>query len=319
MLQHINGIGADVAFPMIYDNFFRCVYNLPPNLSNAHANEGAYFILDSLSLLQAAEYIHGVNSVRLVVEAHLLRLSQYLWGHIENNPEAWTDVAVRLQSPIIFREGMIHIVGRLYLRDGIRKEFLLEQSHGKTIMELAHKKADELKDKKLSVERRLMEFYPRKMVHSETATDVPGRSIYATDIYLWQALTIVRQYLSSAYMANKHHRCWDGGVQLYRCIGEGSKAYLRKDTLDRFHQSFGMSTKGKQCLQVGVDFIKDQLRPIVEDLLVDRLQLTSTYEEAKEMPYLTCAEILDEELPWVVQAVAEAAFLAQADADHMED
>jgi hypothetical protein len=47
--------------------------------------------------------------------------------------------------------------------------------------------------------------------------------------------------------------------------------------------------------------------------------LSLTQEEVSEMPYLTCAEILDEELPWVVQANAEVRFLAREAANRMED
>jgi hypothetical protein len=213
---------------------------------------------------------------------------------------------------------MVHLVGRFELGDGIKKDFLKNQENGATVLELAQRKAKELKDKKLLVERRLIDYYPKKMIHSESATDVPGRAIYATDIYLWQGLTLVRQYLASSYMANLHHRAPDGGVHFFRCIGEGGNAYLRKDTLDRFHQSFGMSTKGKQCLHVAVEFIKDQLRPIVEELLTDRTQINRRPNERKPT-YLTCGEILEEELPWVIKAKAAEEAEAREDENRMRE
>jgi hypothetical protein len=145
-----------------------------------------------------------------------------------------------------------------------------------------------------------VEFYPTDMIHTETETDIPGRAVYATDIYLWQALTLVRQFITSGIIANMHHRHPDGGVSFYRIIGKAGEAYLRNDTLQRFNETFGMSTKGKQCLQASVEAVKKGVAPIVDDLLVNNTQIKRGPNDLP-LPYLTCAEILDEELPWNVR------------------
>lgn len=301
------GVANDIPFTRIYDNLFRILYSINPRFTSSSRDYGAYTILDAISLLHAAESLSMVPAIRLVIESRLLSLSQMLWYHIENKPEAWADIAVRLQSPSIFREAMLHIVGKWDLRSGngegfrnVNRKFIREQENGGKVFQLAERKARELKDKKLLVERCLMEYYPKKMMHSEDTTHIPGRAIYSTDIYLWQGLVLVRQYLSSCMLSNMHHRCFDGGAAFYRCIGAGGDAYLRSDTLDRFHLSFGMSTKGKQCLQAAVEFHKSSLAPIVKKLLVDRTQVNRKAKGGEEqgLPYLTCTEILDEELPW---------------------
>jgi len=225
---------------------------------------------------------------------------------------------VRLESPIIFREAMLHVVGKFDLVThgdfkNVNKLFLSEQENGRCILELAALKAKEIKDKKLLIERALLDFYPKKMIHSERESSVPGRQVYATDIYLWQALCLVRQYLFSCIQGQMHHRNPDGGVNFYRSIGAGGEVYLRTDTLVRFHETFGMSTKGKQCFQAAVEYIKEALRPIVADLLVDRTQ-TSKDGDAR-IPYLTCCEILDEELPWVVRRALQKKDEDNRDAD----
>jgi len=307
--ENINGLGLEngPTHYRIYDNYFRCVYGASPIMPNEQEDkDGSSLILQCVSLLQAAESLQGAQVVRLPIEAHLLRLNQVLWHHVEHNPEAWSDIGLRLQSPLIFREAMVYIIGRWDLKGilAVRKNFLESQDSGTLVTELAIGKAHEMKEKKLNVERRLMEFYPTQMIHAETIEDVPGRAIYATDIYLWQALTLVRQYISCSYMANMHHRAPDGGANFYRCIGASGDAYLRKDTLERFHKSFAMSSKGKVCLAQAIEIIKDSLAPIANELLVDRTQVN---RGPKDKPaYLLCAEFLDEELPWNAQAAKTA-------------
>jgi hypothetical protein len=158
-------------------------------------------------------------------------------------------------------------------------------------------KAKELKDKKLTIERRLLDFFPPRIMHIEAETTVPGRNIYATDIYDWQALVLFRQYVASAYMSNYHHRANDGGIAFYRTIGDGGDTYLRPDTLARFHASFDMSAKGRRCLAVAVDKIKNEVKPIVAELLVDRSQAVRGPLDPRA-DHITCTEIMDEELPW---------------------
>jgi len=56
-------------------------------------------------------------------------------------------------------------------------------------------------------------------------------------------------------------------------------------------------------LQVAVEFVKDQLKPIVAELLIDRTQVRRG-ENDVGLPHLTCTEVADEELPWIVKAQA---------------
>lgn len=160
------------------------------------------------------------------------------------------------------------------------------------------KKAAELHDKKIRVERHLLEFYPSKMVHKEDEHTIPGRAVYASDIYLWQAITLFRQYIGSAFMSNYHHRAADGGLALYRSLGAANATYLRTSTLDRFHKSFDMSAKGKQCFIQAMEIIKTEVKPIVKPLLIDNSQQTRDASDP-EPHVLLCTEILDEELPWL--------------------
>jgi hypothetical protein len=303
--------GESPAFLCTYDNFFRCIYSINPIFTDPGKSSGACFILDAISLLQVAESLDAAKAVRTVIEAHLIRLGQPLWYHIERNSEVWADIAVRLESPIIFREAMLHIIGKFDTVSrgelkGVNKVLLSTQENGRVVLELAAKKAKELKEKKLQVERTLLEWFPQKMIHGDTDAQFPGHQLYATDVYLWIGLTIVRQFLSSCMQGNMHHRNPDGGVKFYRSIGTGKEAYLGDEALERFHETFPMTSKSKQQLQRAVEFIKDKIKSVVNDLLVDRTQTSSTAENCEpRIPYLTCSEILDADLPWIERRTIE--------------
>jgi hypothetical protein len=303
MPRNINGLGAGTQYNKLYDNFFKCLYNISPEFSSTlNDPEARDFIIDATMLIEAANYLEAIPAVRVVVEANLLRLNQVIWMHLCARPEGWIHLAARLQSPLIFREAMLHIVGRFHLKNGVKEHFLISDQHGemgRKIWDLIVKKGKELKDKKLRVERHLLEYYPPRMLHKETDTTIPGRAIYANDIYIWQALTIFRQYCGSAFLANYHHRASDGGLAFYRTIAAGGGAYLRPETLDSFYTCFAMSSKGKACLAIALEHIKNDMKPLVKDLLVDHSQGVRGKHDPP-LDHLTCTEIFEEEFPWYV-------------------
>lgn len=299
-MVNLNGLGAAAEFNRVYDNLFRCVYNMDPKFTNDDDAQARALILDATGLLQAATFLDAIPTVRLVVEANLLRLSQVLWTHIGDKPEGWIHIAARLRSPIIFRECMVHIVGKFHLEGEVNEEFLRRKAHGpdaEKIWRLIVLKTKELMDKKIRVERSLLQFYPARMLHKEDAVSIPGRAIYATDIYLWQALTIFRQYIGSAIMSNLHHRASDGGLAFYRTLAYAEATYLKSDSLEKFHQSFDMSAKGRACLVAALEQIKADAKPIVQELLADRSSLTRGVDDLP-LDHLTSTEICEEEMPW---------------------
>lgn len=259
-------------------------------------------------MLQGAVFLDAVPSVRVIIEAHLLRLGQLLWHHISNRPEGWVHLAARLESPLMFREAMLHIVGKFHIPNGIDTDLLRRPAfgaQGQRIWVLIQQKAAYLKQLKLNTERHLLEYYPSRIVHKEDQEDfVPGRATYANDIYLWMALTLFRQYVGSSYAMNYHHRAADGGLALYRTLGTASNSYLRKSTLEAFHRTFDMSSKGKACLAQAVEAIKEDIKPCLGKLLIDRSQATRN-PDAPRLKHLTCTEVADHELPWYTAPPAQ--------------
>ncbi|KAG4030889.1 hypothetical protein MFRU_010g00230 [Monilinia fructicola] len=302
--RDLNGGGAyngmdDDSFERTYDNLFRMLYNQPPNLTDDIEDNGATaYVTDCVTVLQAADYLCALPCVRTYIESYLLRITQKLWMHVARGPEAWSDIGVRLQSAVIYREAIVHIAGALEIPGLIKMHRFRQTQFGSVCLAAAESKALELREKKIDVERRLLQFYPARLIRRETAEKIPGRADYGADIYYWQALTMCRQFFQSSVLANRHHRHEDGGVEFYRTVFRCD--YIDKAAIDEFHQLFAMSTKGKQCLADAIELIKDDHRVIVADLLDDNLQLRTT-TRSKPLRYLTCTRIADAELPWIAE------------------
>ncbi|TVY45584.1 hypothetical protein LSUB1_G000942 [Lachnellula subtilissima] len=218
----------------VYDNLFKCIYNIEPDLTkDEKKNAGIGYIADAVAVLLAAEHLDALHSLHITLEGIFLRLGQLLWHHMAAKPERWAFMAARIRSPILFREAMVHVVGKLDMKQDIDQRWFMSNPLRRKILELAEKKVKEIKEKKLEVERRLLEYYPPRMMHIQKGSVVPSRAVYDTDIYLWQARSLVQQYISSSYFSNLHHRGPDGGVHFYRTIGYGGEAYLCKDSLEK--------------------------------------------------------------------------------------
>ena len=296
MSRNFNGMADEPQFDKIYNNFFKCLYNINPHFSDTQDDpKFQQYINDACLLVEAAKYLNAIPAVRLTVEANLLRLNQVLWDQIRDQPESWIHLAAQIQSPLIFREAIVHIIGRFHLSRGVKEDILKDDKHGELghrIWDLIQRKAKELKDMKLRVERSLFEYFPEYMCHPQGGATVPGRQIYSQDIYFWQSLTIFRQYCASICLANGHHRCNDGGIAFYRNIASAN--YLQPPSLASFFSHFSMSTKGRDRLYRSLEIIKDGMKDLVEELLVNRSQGS----RGQELGHLTCTEVFEEEFPW---------------------
>jgi len=253
---------------------------------------------DAIGLLHAAEGLGAVSSVRRDIETHLLRTGNYLWQRVLMDVESWADVAMRLQSPIIFRESMIRLVGLWNVNGAINKPLLASLDHGLTIIDIVEKKIREQTYRKIEIEEHLRTFFPANMLHpanNPAGPVTPGRAVYANDLYMWQALTLVRQFIVSEIMAGHGYQAADGGASFYRKIGTADGAYCRAADLDQWHLKFDMTSKGKQRVKEGLIYVKNQMKTVVAELMVSR---TIISDGNGDYPYLTHTEFKDEELPW---------------------
>ncbi|RDW62322.1 hypothetical protein BP6252_11755 [Coleophoma cylindrospora] len=279
-----------------YDMFFRCLYNVDPELTKREVS-GERAVHECITILVISERLGARNAVRHAIENHLFRLHDDLWDQVYRSPEAWCGIATRLKSPEIFREAMIHVSGKWDLPGKIQRGIFNDIEDGDFIIKLAQLKAEQLRVKKLLVEHRMMTFFPPRMSHTITARSIPGRSTYAGDIYKWQSLTLMRQYVAERMMKNLTYGAPDGGTSFYRKLGEGGEAVLNDTTLTEYHKLFEMTTKGKSIFLKELDAMKADFQLIVKDLLVDNLQ-SREVPLPQPLPYLTCTIIQDNEMPW---------------------
>lgn len=204
--------------------------------------------------------------------------------------------------PPMFREAICHAVGKIDAKQFLDRKFFEDKGTLYTaILELIVKKCKELLDLKKDVEFRITGFYLYRMYHPADQGYVPDRGVYTSDIYLYQARSIVMQYISGAYAKGWHHGAADSGIRCYQTIRRGGDSYCTKESLDSFHARFAMSNKAMDPFNKAMEVMKEEIKPTLDELFVDR-SMAEKNRNAK-LGYLTCTVVRDEELPWHKLAV----------------
>ncbi|KAF2431326.1 hypothetical protein EJ08DRAFT_632188 [Tothia fuscella] len=237
-----------------------------------------------VGLIEVSEYLGCVHAVSRTIDAALLGQGQILFRSIASNPTAWVDLAVRVQSASVFQEAVVHLTGQWNtLGDDVKGSL-----DGK-VRELCAAKAHELDERKKMVECRILKFYPHHMGREVGAP--PGnvsRMSYGNDIMDWIALGVFRHWFSSALALDRNRRAEDGGYWLYSRLAEGQNAYLTKQELQSFHERFPMTTRGENVLERHVNQLKEDVRPLVAELMKNESQLDC---ERFAVQYLTCVKV----------------------------
>lgn len=306
--ENFNGLGQEPEYVTHYSNWFASIYNVTEALTfpDRKKDHGFHYLGSIIKLLDVALLLESVPAVRMTIEASLLRLGQPLWIHVTGKAEQWAILAATLESPVIFREAIIHLVGSISCsgkaHDIMSHRTQFEKDVSNYVWELIRLKTQAHLDHKLEIERRCQEFFPPNLLHYSISTRaIPLRSVYADDIYGWQALVIWRQWFTSACSHNLHHRANDGGWALYNVIAQGGNAYLDEDAVAGFFVPFPMSSKGRRCLLVALDLMKESMKPIVAPLLLNRSQAgTQLYSSGFLIEHFTNIEVYDDEMPWNV-------------------
>lgn len=303
-----HGVPANPPFNKSYDNFFRIIANTAqdftpraPRLPDDPSirDQDTAFVAQTLGVLIVAEDSDAMGAVAQCLETQYLRMGNRLWTYVQEKYSVWMNIGVRIQSPIIFREAIIHMIGQI---DCLMVTIKPTAFEGKgevfiTIRDLIQKKIDQLKALKKKSEQELLQFFPIKMYHPHTENGYnPDRTVYSSDIYLYQARSIWIQYISCAYQKDLHHRADDGGIRLYRTIITGGKAYLEPASLESYTQRFAMSPRALGLLHQAIDEIKEESKGVLKELLRDNTQ--GQMNDKAQLGYLTCTWIEDSELPF---------------------
>jgi hypothetical protein len=243
-----------------------------------------------MGLVDVAESVHAVDLVRPVVDLALLRQNNVLWTSIASNPIAWAELGRRVHSPTIFREGIVHIVGKWNsISDADKTELHPD------IREICQRKFNEIDVAKQAIEMRILGHYPDFLCRN--AVDRPGRPTYSGDIYMWMAICFYRQWFAQAISDGRNRLGPDGGYIFYHEIGVGGQAYLNHESFKNFHQYFPMSSKACNVLEANMNIMKEDVKKFVADILTNR---TSIDPKSYPLHWLTCALVLPEDLPWYV-------------------
>jgi hypothetical protein len=270
-----------------YDNLFRAFYSEKLQLDDTNI---ATVLSGAMALIDVADAVGSVEIIRESVDVALLRQGQVLYRSIGANALAWVHLGHRLQSPTIFTEAAIHLIGQWNAIGDLERGQLDEP-----VREVCERKHAELDIMKQGMEMRMLGHYPGFLRRNITEVGHVGRTTYANDIYMWMTVALFRQWFAQNICEKRNLTAADGGAYMYRQIAAGGTAYLDHTKLSTFHQYFPMSAKAKNVLENHLNTLKAELQTFPGELLTNRSQLDDSRDP---LPYLTCAIIEKKDLPW---------------------
>ncbi|KAI9713689.1 MAG: hypothetical protein M1828_001378 [Chrysothrix sp. TS-e1954] len=292
-----------------YDNILRAFYSEPLQFDRKRVHVA---MLDCMAVINIAEGLDCVSLISMPVDSALIRFGQELWHAIAQAPVRWANIALGLKSELLYREAVIHLVGRYPGRDSDDPNVAgLDWPQLKpATLELVKHKDKALDLVKRSVETRIMGYYPPKMQspHVGNANVGPGSvtkrgmgmatrvSVYQKDIFGWMAACLFRHWLGQGLCNDQSRRAADGGWTFYDAIERGSDAYIARDAIENFTHYFPLSAKARSTFEVELGEMKDHIKSYVVALLEKKLHLDVNKTEVR---YLTCADIERDDLPWI--------------------
>jgi hypothetical protein len=272
-----------------WDWLFGVFYGKAPAFDDTNL---ATVLSGCMGLVDVAETIQAVDSVRESVDLALLRQGAVLWNSVASNPTAWAELGRRVHSPTIFKEGIIHIVGKWNNMMEENKKDLHPD-----IRNVCEQKYRELEVAKEAIELRILGHYPAFLCRD--AATRPGRATYSNDIYMWMAICFYRQWFAQAISDGRNRVNRDGGYEFYHQIGTGGQAYLNHETFLNFHKYFPMSSKACNVLEANMGILKEEVKHFVQDILQNHVNVDNV--GYPHLRWLTCVKVNKEDYPWSVE------------------
>jgi hypothetical protein len=160
-------------------------YGIPPDIGG----ESLQAVLEScIILLDIAKSIQATAAIRQSVDISLMRQGQMLYRSIAANPVEWGNLAVRIQSPTMFKEAVIHLVGKWNSICKADRKRLTPSL--RVLCKAKHQYWDMAKR---AAEVRVLGHIPEVLWH-RPGQDM-GRTSYSNDIYMWIGLCLFRQWV----------------------------------------------------------------------------------------------------------------------------
>ncbi|KAL1863543.1 hypothetical protein Plec18167_000637 [Paecilomyces lecythidis] len=295
-----------------WDNLLGAFYNRTVDISNM---DMANVLRSCVGLLETAESIEASEIIRQSIDIALLRQGQTLWRSIASQPIPWANLGDRIHSPTIFRDAVIHVVGKWNSLTDEQRSVLYP-----SVRNLCERKHIELQLKMQAIEVRIVGHYPAFL--QRRPSENIYRATYANDVYMWMAVCFYRQWYCQQSMEGRTRAAKDGGAAFFRAVGAGGRSYLTTQDQARFHLYFPMSSKAMSILEKNLDVLKADIRPLVADLLIDNSQLDTA--EYGQLPHLTCCDVKPLEMTWSTPEASEDPSgdeeeLTDSDAEHETD
>lgn len=247
----------------------------------------------SIRLVDTADSIGAGSVVHPYIDNSLMRQGQMLYRAILADPLAWGNLAIRIKSPAVFNDAVIHMVGKWNTLEKSTKRQM--HAHFRAICE---QKADELYRIKGAAEIRIMGHIPR-VCWRQGGGNAISRVSYANDIYMWMAMNIHSRWFFQVTGVERRGRDGlDGGAALYRAIHEAGASYLNSQDYANYHNLCPMSKKARTILYDKIRQVKFEVRRYVQNLVVNKSQLD--LKDGVQVDHLLCTVMTPEDLPWSV-------------------
>ncbi|RMZ69538.1 Aldo keto reductase [Pyrenophora seminiperda CCB06] len=275
-----------------YESIFYAFYNKDLSIDDTDMSAA---LSDCYQLLLIADHLGCPGLIRKPIEVALLKHGQDLFRAIQDAPHAWVEMGYRIRSELVFRECMIHLVGKwkTYKDDRNMHIYIADIPGLRALIKKYHHL---LLKKCRALELALMSHYPGHI--RLPVEDLPiKREAYAKDILVWMALTFFRHWVGQRLNMEKGYHGDDCGYELYKQIGTAGEAYMDKSIINQFHTRFPMTKKAMNVLENHLLEIKECMKSIVEEhkILKSNCQL-DTYRFP--VGYLTCTDFQKSDCPW---------------------
>ncbi|KAG6149242.1 hypothetical protein E4U11_000222 [Claviceps purpurea] len=309
-------LAADQVVLRNYDNLFRIIYNGRPMLDNVDTFRAC---MQCELLLKLADQYDALAVVAPCVEHHMLQFQSRLWKAMAKDVRGYFELGYLARSKVIFKEALIHVVGRWYLSQK-RPDLDVPDF----VLDIAEDKVYELQEKASRVEYQLFRL---------SLTTEQGKRVRPAQDYLdWLVVSLFREWLadntkprilpaftieSESESDNGHHS--DDNIQyipptysicqVYRDLGSDSpSAFLDHKDCEAFLALSPQlyTPENLDRFQKRMADLKALARDLVRPLLHNSLELdvsspNVSYKNFDKPFYFTCTTVEDDDIPWPLE------------------
>lgn len=271
-------------------------------------------------LLKICEWMDCIPAVSKHLSEALCSRGDSVYRAIQRDPVIWCAYMERAESEPLYREAVIHLVGRWNeLSPRLRQSNPTRETY-----DLCYRKAAEFDKVKLDLELAIADCYPEHMRKTQPdGTPIDGdpteevnydRAAYANDVFGWIAVSMVQMWYAQQLARMQGRAARDGGYKLYKKLVEGD--YLDRDSRKDFTRTFPMKRRGETVLEAQTMMIKQRINAIVRG---SGVFVKKAVVSKPETPGFTCFEVDSAEMPWRVRAAQVGAGAVESQEDDDED